>query len=265
MYTGKVTYEEDPGTGFSAQVWRDIDLTHVDDPTYCNAIIENFSQPLVLATATPQGGWDSFLDTGATAQGVATLPGIFRLSTSATDNDTAGIESGSGVAGLFKIDSSSPVGHLAFEVRLKISAITDNAGFVGLTEEGFVVNNCLTDDDGDLVDKDYLGFHWDTAASSTVDFVHNKASTTQTVAIAGVHTLVAATYVKLGFRYVPTGTSNGQVTAFVNGAANTTTVDDVSAAAFPDGEEMSISAVVKTGSATDITLDMDWIACVQRL
>ena len=35
----------------------------------------------------------------------------------------------------------------------------------------------------------------------TVDFVYKAEGQAQTVAIAGVHTLVADTYVKLGFRF----------------------------------------------------------------
>ena len=95
-----------------------------------------------------------------------------------TDNDELYVELGSGTGGA---DIGFPFVAGAktwFEAMLEASTVTDDALGIAiiLGEPGIGVANMLTDNDADLVDKDYVGVNVKNDDSDSLDFVFNTAS-----------------------------------------------------------------------------------------
>jgi len=75
-----------------------------------------------------------------------------------------------------------------------------------------------------------------------------------------VATLVADTFIKLGFVYDPAAEPTKRIKVYVDGVEQSTyvTATDIATATFPDGEEMAPMAYVSAASASDGILTMDW-------
>ena len=80
-----------------------------------------------------------------------------------------------------------------------------------------------------------------------------------------VATMVADTFMKLGFVYDPLAPTAKRITVYVDGVASTTYVTgtNIATATFPDGEEMSPIMHLKAAADDDFTLTADWVQCYQ--
>lgn len=167
-------------------------------------------------------------------------------------------------------NATTPVGkQFAFECRINKNDIAANGGFfVGLCDPGLAFAA------GSLVDTTYillstgnfLGFFVDATVGTSVDAVFQAASQAKQTNIAAAKTLVAATYVKLGFRFDPIGASGSQgplkmIRWFVDGVEQSTwvTAANISAVTFPSSKPLALAMLwkQKSGSVAE-TGGIDW-------
>ena len=188
-----------------------------------------------------------------------------------TENDQMVIQWGRGLGAPFKLADHD----LAFECRLTVTAITAakwSLG-VGLGEVGMGADQGLfLDANQNLADKNFLGFvsllaegaAWDGAFKADGQTYQDGATKTK---LNALHTMVANTYVKLGFRY---RAHPKTVEWYVNGGALNSvtparlTATEVDAATFPDEVFMAPIIGAKDGAGNSaMDMKLDWWACAQ--
>ena len=232
---------------------------------------DDFATVGILANASASGMPYSYADAGVTIQGKAGNPdvanelGVLQWDGMDADQDLGGIQGGYGHQ-IAIPHTLTNAGVVAFECRLRKTTIADNAVgfFVGLAEgpvgdAHLVVDtgvikagisavgfSCLMDD-GDKADI----IHQDTVAAAPVTVLANAA------------TLVANTYIKLGFLFDPAATTDKRIKWFVDGTelGTYTTGTQIAASTFPGDEGMAAMVIAAVGGAglTD-TLSLDWWA-----
>ncbi len=185
-------------------------------------------------------------------------------------NDEAVLQWGRGLCAPFKLADHD----LCFEARISASAITAAkwSWAVGLGEVGMGVTDCLfVDTTGALADKNFLGFVHLAAEAGAVDGAFKAdGQTYQDGAVKTkldtLHTAVAGTFVKLGFRYEAHPKS---IRWFVNGVENVAArllASEIDAATFPDDVFLApIIGAKDIGGDAALNLIMDWWACAQAL
>lgn len=239
---------------YSPAIWGHLGIEN--NPSRWAVFEDQFTGGLDIAATGSQGQWYAYIDTSdtiTTSTGVKS--GAAVITTAATDNNSPGLSSGvSGSMFTFQVGKA-----LAFETRIAVSSIATMSIFVGLIEEACNANNgWMADTQTAMADVDYVGFVvlGDTAAS-TVNAAFNTSGGTDTNAKAAAHTLVANTYVNLGFRYAP---SEDRVYFYVDGAkvASQTTVQ-IGTDEFPDGQELGVLLAIKNGSGAARTLTVDYV------
>ena len=193
--------------------------------------------------------------------------GRLTLTLATSANEEGNLIYGDGTSIIGDITETSGV-ETYFEARFKVSSVVDDVMtcYVGLAEAGMTGAGMQTDDSGILSAKDYvmfrtLGVNGGTAGTNAVmGAAFNTDSGTEVGVITTADTIVADTFVKVGF--VHDGKS--KITYFVNGLANATT-SDPSDTTFPDGEELTFACGAKLGTATTGGLfTLDWWHVVRR-
>lgn len=228
---------------------------------------------------TLEGPYKILEGTGCTIEQIAdtaTEKGIVQLSLDGNaDNDEAVLQWGRGLGAPFKLADKD----LVFECRLALSAITaakwDIA--VGLGNVGMGVTDKLFVDTASSLatDADFLGFVHLAAEGAAFDGAYKAASQTYQdgatkTKLNALATCVAATYIKLGFRY---RAHPKKVEFYVDGALPGGTITparltaaEIDAAKFPDGVFLApiIGAKDQAGD-TALTVKMDWWGAAQLL
>ena len=227
---------------------------------------------------TLDGPYAHLLGTGCTAALVAdtaTEKGILALVLDGNAaNDEVVLKWGGTATAPFKLADKD----LVFEARLAVSAITAakwSIG-VGLGEASMIATDGLfVDTSGALADKNFLGYNHLVAEGAAFDAAYKadgqvyQDGATKTK-LNALHTAVAATYVKLGFRYrahpkkvefyVDNALPGGNLTP----ARLTTT--ELDAATFPDDVFLApIIGAKDIAGDTALTISLDWWACAQML
>jgi len=193
--------------------------------------------------------------------------GAIVFTTSGTDEDELSMNCGD-TKSVNSIISSTAADNklLAFECRFKIGTLAETAVFIGLTEEGTAITNALVDSTGAVADKDRIGFHIPSEYSvATCNFVWKKAGQTAVTLISGLKTMVADTYYNMGFVYDPNADASKRLTVYLDNAEQSTygTNTQLTAATFPDGEELIPHWAIKATSASARTLTLDSWALAQ--
>lgn len=160
---------------------------------------------------------------------------------------------------------------LAFECRLKVNTISDNIGdiFIGLAGAAGVAPAAVSVPITQTADTlattvSLLGFHKLSGDGDKFDLAYERASGT-VARKADVATLVADTYIKLGFRY--SGQSK-TVSIFVDGAevsASRVAPSVTGATPWPNDYMAPIIATMQVDGTTGMTPTVDWWACAQYL
>ena len=244
-YRGSVT-----GDGPSPAIWADIDLKDAFFDFARGVLLQD---DFVLFEENNHG----WLIAGTNPTN--TLPadelyGVVEIGATGADNDEAFMVSGNNEQGAFKIDQDSSQ-RCAFECRVKLNSVAAETAFVfGLSEEGLAAADSLANDTGALGDKDWVVFHSDCAAPTALDFVTRVSGTAAQVHGAGLQTLVAATWYKLGFIFDGVKT----IDVYIDGA-QVDTLDISASTSFPDSEELSVILGVKTGEGVAKQFDVDWV------
>jgi hypothetical protein len=211
--------------------------------------------------------------TAALAADTATEKGVLALAVDGNAaNDEAILKWGGLASAPFKLADND----LCFECRLAVSAITAAKWSVGigLGEANMIVTDgFFVDTTGALADKNFLGFNKLLAEAGVFDAAYKAdGQTYQNGAVKtklnALHTAVAATYVKLGFRY---RAHPKTIEFFVNGSVpggNTSpaklTAAEIDAATFPDDTFLAPIIGIKdiAGNAA-MSMSIDWVACAQ--
>lgn len=278
------THFEDLSTRlFSPRLWRGFGA-----PTNMNPSGSSFQTPSgnpafgffddfhTFNATTLVGAYAHLLSAGCTAAlaaDTATEKGVLALALDGNAaNDEAVLKWGATATAPFKLADKD----LAFECRLAVSAITAAkwSVAVGLGQADMITTDLLfADTTGALADKNFLGFNklvaegaaWDAAYKADGQTYQNGATKTK---LDALHTAVAATYVKLGFRY---RSHPKTIEWYVNGVmpgGNITparlTATEIDAATFPDDVFLApiIGAKDIAGDAA-LTVNIDWWACAQ--
>lgn len=275
----RTTWDELDGYGLSGRVWRG--LAEPGGRGFMatgNPVIGMFDDFFTFQTSTGEGPYVILEGANATVEQVActgntstTALGQLQLALTGAGsggaNEEAGIAWGRGLAAPFKLTSD-----LAFECRIAASEITaaKTSLFVGLSQAGAAVTDkCFADSTGAFAtDYDFIGFQKLLAEGGAVDAMYavdgNNIDGTDNTDLDTVHTLVANTFVKLGFRYRH---HPRKLTYFVNGvevaSVGKTALD---AATFPDENFLTPTFVIKDVAGDDsVNYFIDWWACAQLL
>jgi hypothetical protein len=225
--------------------------------------------------STLEGPYKILEGTGCTIEQIAdtaTEKGLVQLALDGNaDNDEAVLQWGRGLGAPFKLADKD----LVFECRLSLSAITAakwDIG-VGLGEVGMGATDALFGDTSGLADKNFLGFVHLAAEGAAFDGAYKAdgqtyqdgATKTKLNALA---TCVAATQIKMGFRY---RANPKTVEWYVDGvmpggqtAPTKLTATEIDAATFPDDVFLApiIGAKDQAGD-TALNIKLDWWACAQ--
>lgn len=259
---------------YSGALWKDFPFIEAQFGDGAKLITDDFTNCPVFATTVSQRGYYTYQDTGVTMKGLATAGniGVLEVAGNDADNDEGVLVTGGNTTGDFLISTTSPDDLLlVFECRLKKASIANNAAafFIGLSEEATAAANALVDDTGAVADKDYIGFSVLQAAGSKVQAVYKKAGQTAQTNYADIGTMVADTYMKLGFVYNPGDPQGRFIRWFVDGVEQKTsyvTAANLAAATFPNGEELAMQFATKVGTdMAESKLQLDWWACGQVL
>ena len=197
-------------------------------------------------------------------------PGVIVVQADTTDNDLACIQAGGITAGgstmcPFHVIPTR-MQELVFECRIKVSSIAASSTnlFIGLAGAGACANSgVFVDDDASMASNNFLGFQRIGSMSSTLDFKYQRVGGTESQK-DDVVTLVADTYVNLGFRY---HAARKQCSVWVDGAEVTAArVSSTITGATPwPSLYMNFLAATQYQATSSHALYIDWWACAQLL
>lgn len=253
----------------SPAIWLPIDRVVRDDPSRAAHKFDDFDNFTQHISAQNVQEYASYIDTGVTLTQLAAADlsegeyGVLEVAGNDADNDEGSITAGgnTGVMGMIS-NTAAQAKYMAFECRMKKASIADNAlsFFIGMAEEGLAAADTLVNDTGEVASKDLIGFQCLAAAGETVAAIHRKAGGAKVSTIADMETLVADTWVKLGFRYDPSAPIDKRIAFFVNGVEQSTYVTSaaIEAATFPDGEELTFLFATKVGADAESKAQLDW-------
>lgn len=216
--------------------------------------------PLVAAGAEAAAGtYRGFADTGGSVATGDEVGGTLVLS---SDGDNEGASFRTSVAP-FQISRSH--GKLWFEARIKSSTITDTKHgiFLGLMEDVALTATVPITAAGAIADKNVVGFHRLEGDGDMFDTVYKADGVTQVTVGSDAVTIVADTYVKLGFIYDP---ATYVLTFYKNGVklADTKTIPSAAGTDFPNDVRLGlVVAVLNATGTTPGNSEIDWWRCAQ--
>lgn len=268
--------------GPSNNIWADCPvLEMIVDPSKGIHFFDDFINFAQHDAAADSGQYDVYIDTGVaieqqvgdggTGFGAADGNGVAEVTGNDADNDEGNLTSHGPMIQVS--DTAADAKKMWFECRVKKASIADQAlgVFAGLSfddgaGESLAKADAMVDDTGATGAFSYLGFHNDLADGDALNLIVRAEGGAETEIIAGVHTWVADTYVKLGMVYDPDGCeqyggeTTDKIAIFVNGVAQSTfiTATQIAAATFPDGEPLGLSLLTKVGATAESKAQMDW-------
>ncbi|MBM4093832.1 MAG: hypothetical protein FJ276_31160 [Planctomycetes bacterium] len=191
--------------------------------------------------------------------------GVIKLTGGNTDNDDTVLQAGGGSMMPFNVIYATAK-ELVFECRVKYSSIADGDTdfFFGLFGAAGAVNNgWLADDSAAFADNDLLGFTRTlSTGTSALKFVYDRVGGTTGTHATTVHTMVADTYFKVGFRWKQ---QTRKTEIYTNGEYVTAVAASVAAATPWPTLYMNFLAGVKYQATTQDSMYIDWWACAQML
>jgi hypothetical protein len=234
-----------------------------------------FYDDFLFHDTTTGDGYGKLTEHGATVAQIAseaTAPGIVRLMADA-DNEEATLQLGNILdVGAFRLQKD-----FAFEARIRVNAAaivaTDYGFFVGMATGG--ASGCCVTEQLFAADAIYgtanlVGFQSLAAESTALDGMYQASGQTKVdgavdTDLDTVETLVAATWVKVGFNF--RAARPRRLEWFVNGIKEGEILETaVTAAAFPDADAAFMQPTIGIRGATSsgaANLDIDWWACAQ--
>jgi len=253
------------GIGPSPAIWqqfsRDFDTAKVRSYE-----LDFTVQHPTFASATAQNGLITYQDTGVTIGPSTTADDGLLIAANDADNDEGSIGGQTQVPWTVS-DTASEARLLAFEASVKKTAVgaDGTALFVGLMSAGQVAANALVDDSGAVKNTNYIGFSVLQDAGSSVDAVYKVTGETAGSVEADCATMVADTFMKLGFVYDPAAPASQRVSFYVDGTniGSYVTATDIAAATFPDSVDLTWAFLTKKGEAAVNPANLRWVRIAQ--
>jgi hypothetical protein len=260
--------------GPTAQIFSNMELDHIFGPMGRNYGIGHRDEFLEHPSTSLYKGYVILATSGSiamipsTGNTSTTALGIASLTTNGSADDELALQLGNALdAGPFKISA----GDLGFECRLSVSAITADkwSWFVGLalggTAGAAITDKLFADSTGAVYGTTSLiGFQKLYAETSAVDGMFQLTGQTKQDGatkpkLDTLHTLVASTYVKLGFRYRAATSTLHWFVDGVEAKGAMVTAAEIAAATFPDTAFLTPTIGLKdvAGDAA-ITINLDW-------
>lgn len=205
-----------------------------------------------------EGDDKASLATIATAMG-----GVARIAITGDDNEQATFQFGDAASAALRFGGTTPTGGRAwFEARVRSSSVTNNVlgMFLGVAEENSAgAADFIADDGADIADKDVIGYMVFNDDGDSVDFIYQTAGSAFGTHQAGITSLTADTWIKLGFEF----DGNDKIYPYIDGVKWDTPLD-IDTTGVPDGEEMCPILSVKVSSDAALNVDIDWWAFAQE-
>ncbi len=264
-----VAYGTAAGRGPSPLIWDDCPVLDFElNPQLGAHFFDDLTDGIVVAAAqsvsaaaalNTTGDFAAFTLTGCVISTLATdVHGVVAL-TITTDEDADGriaypqnIEK----AGMFSFVAGKK---FWMEARVKVDNVTNDKInlFCGLSEEAQMATDELMDvAGGGMKDVTYVGFKIEQADGDQWQTQYNTAGHTVLSATAG--TITINSYSKLGIY------SDGETISFyIDGVLLADSVQ-ISAANFPNGEEVGFYFAINSASATTIVASIDWVRIAQE-
>jgi hypothetical protein len=276
MGTTRLSAEGSVGRGLSPAIWQAYNFIggNFYDPSLRPMFFDDFANFPLYATTVAQQGYLTVQDTNVTIQQCASCDnseeefGIMEIYHDGTQHDEGNIEMGSAKAGLVRIDDTAGERSVvAFEARVKALtvAVGDCCFAIGLGEPGIAAADMIVDTTGALVAKDFVGFQTLLTSNSEIDAVYSLVTTGVVQVTDNAGTLVADTWIKLGFVFDPLEAAGKKLKYFIDGdeiTYDTAVTDAVIAAgtAFPTDEELTLCLGTKILTAAATYFYVDWWA-----
>lgn len=255
----------DTSQGPSQSIWRDCPSSeYMLDPNKGLHVFERFHSfggAVVTNVGTHGRGYKSFESTSSSIRQINTVPGgaIAYLSNGA-DNDVMVLEAGYGYGGPYSITAGSDT-QLWFETRIRPNATYDVSAakdfFVGLGTKGMsaAATTLFSDTAGTMTTSgvDLIGFQL-LNSGSALKTTLQKAGATQRTAVAA-STLVASTWVKVGFKYGKNLGLGKKLIWYVDGLEVDSITDDT-ISTFPTAAFLTFLTAFKL-QASDAAAGMD--------
>lgn len=183
--------------------------------------------------------------------------------TLSSDGDNEGVSLGMMVP---VVQLSRTHGKLWFEIRLKTSTIADtkHGWFAGLIDSAALSATVPIAAAGTLADENFVGFHRLEGDGDKVDTVYKADGVTQVTVEADFATLVADTWIKLGFSF--DAADGNKLTFYVDGVPSATTYTMASAAGtdFPNDVRLGfVFALLNATATTPGNTTLDWVRLAQ--
>lgn len=274
-----VNYYGQAGRSLSPGLWRGFPKQNEErifGPRNAYFFYDDFLSGVSDATVTTaayHAPYDLFAESGASFTGSTDVDGgAVQMVAGTTADANCIMNLGAGVLPFVISDGSSEDYLLCFEARIKISTIADDVSsfFVGLADAR-AADSIITTSQGSTIDSawgntDMIGYWRGDDDGDGLNFGYGATGQTAQQVLADAHTLVADTFVKVGFRYDPKAIAAERISLWVNGSKKSTyvTATNIAAATFPDDEEMTmVAAIMNDDGSTASTLSIDWWACGQ--
>lgn len=252
----------DTSRGPSSAIWADFPSLEIAAGLKDGfQIYDDFAHgPRVAAGAeAAYGNYRGFASTGGLVADGGEIAGVLDLS---SDGDDEGASFRTPVAP-FQISRTH--GKLHFECRVKTSTIADtkHGVLVGLMADAALTATLPITAGGALADVNFVGFHRLEGDGDMFDVVYKADGVTAVTLQADAVTIVADTYVKLGFVFNPRDYS---ITFYRNGVklGTTYTVPVAAGTDFPNDVRLGLVIAVLNATATSPgSTKIDWWRCGQ--
>lgn len=193
------------GANYSGSIWGDCPVESLRDQQQTGPqgfLWERRFDSIPITPPTTEGNWGNmtfFSSTGGTATADTTEVGGGVAIGSDGDNEGASMRT---VIAPVKINLSNGDFWLEFRMLTSTIADTKHGIFAGLTANTAFSATVPIAADGTLADINLVGFHRLEADGDAMDAVYKADGVTQVTVQADALTLVAATYVNLGLKFV---------------------------------------------------------------
>lgn len=271
--TNQVRFLNETGRSPSPRIFGDWGKLNTDALAgKCIVLFDDFSRTTKHASVSASGGYYTLQESSGTIQGkgsvadISTELGVLQIATLTTDNAENHLQFGDGL--FFRIDNGAGnTAPLGFEARFKVSTVTNGQLNLLIGLGGPIIAAGHIDNSGVFVAAgSFIGFQINEDDGDGLDSTYQAISQTQQVVLANTATLVADTYVNVGFRYRPADVDAKKIRFYVNGVETNTpvTTTNIDAATFPEGEALA-PMVLTGGTGTNAVISLDWVAAYQYL
>lgn len=263
----KVLYQGDTvSNGPSGNIWHDCPVMDIiADPGIGYGFQDDFTDWGVTPTMTSLVGFNRYTcfggATGTLTNDEALGGGLVVLTSVANEATSVGRDP------VFNITSLG--GAFWFEARVKTSTVTTNelAFFVGLMDTTARTATIPLTATGALGDVNLMGFHRPEANTTALDFSYKSDGVSIVEVNSNIGTLVADTYVKLGFKFVPNDAGTARVQVFVDNVKQavsaSNTIENATGTDTPSDVLMGPVFAIQGAVAPDQSITVDWWRCYQ--